>query len=203
MKTALQVFISLCLLVYPSQILANEVYERNQTDISKIEKYLNNIKYLGATFLQESQDSLITYGKFYLSRPGKMRIEYKEPSEILIVVNGGVLTYQDVELEETSYLRTNSTPASLLTRKNISFSAKDIEVTNFTREKGLIKLSLLKKNKQEAGEFTLTFSENPIKFIKMQAKDDMDQIVTITLEKHDFVTKIDNKLFIIKNSQLP
>ncbi len=145
----------------------------------------------------------MTYGKFYLSRPGKMRIEYKEPSEILIVANGSVLTYQDVELEETSHLRTNSTPASLLTRKHISFSAKDIKITNFIKKNGLMELSLIKKNKQEAGEFTLIFSENPIKFIKMEVKDDMDQIVTITLEKHDFISRIDNKLFIIKNSQLP
>ncbi len=183
--------------------LSGEISNKYKDDINKIENYFNNIKYLSSIFLQESSDGSVTYGKFYLSRPGKMRIEYQEPSEIVIVVNGGVLTYQDVELEETSYLRTNSTPASFLTRKNISFFAKDIEITNISKKNDIIRVSLIKKNKKEAGEFTLVFQENPIKFLKMEVKNDMDQITAITLENHDFKSKISKKLFIIKNNQLP
>ena len=106
-------------------------------------------------------------------------------------------------MEETSYLRTNSTPASFLTRKNISFWAKDIEVTNFKKEDGLIYVSLVKKNKKEAGEFTLIFQNNPIKFVRMEVSDDLDQVTQVTLRNHYFKTKIDNKLFFVKNDQLP
>lgn len=182
---------------------SSKILAKHKKDFIKIEKYLQNIKNLTAKFIQESPDESIAVGKFYLSRPGKMRIEYITPTPLIITVNGSVLSYKDVELEETSYLRTNSTPASFLTRKNISFWAKDIEVTNFKKEDGLIYVSLVKKNKKEAGEFTLIFQNNPIKFVRMEVSDDLDQVTQVTLRNHDFKTKIDNKLFFVKNDQLP
>jgi outer membrane lipoprotein-sorting protein len=192
------------LLLSPLTLRAGEsILNKNQQDIRVIESYLQGIKYLSSSFIQEAPDGSFITGKFYLSRPGKMRIEYSKPSNILVVVNGSVLAYQDLELEETSYLRTNSTPASFLTRKKISFSAKDIEVTNFSKDDKLLSVSLVKKNKKEAGEFTLVFNRSPIKFLRMEVKDDSEQLTRVTLGGHDFKTKINNKLFIVKNSQLP
>lgn len=182
---------------------ASNLISQNQQDFKKIENYLQNIKYLTATFTQESPDGSVMSGKFYLSRPGKMRIEYTEPSIILVVVNGNVLTYQDVELDETSYLTTSTTPASFLIKKNISFDADDVEVTNFKKKDGIIRISLIKKNKAEAGEFTLIFDENPVRFLRMEVKDDMDQVTKVILKDHNFNDKIEDKLFVIKNKQLP
>ena len=85
---------------------------RNKSDLTQIENYLNNIKFLNASFIQESSTGEISKGKFLLSRPGKMRVEYDKPTPLLIIANGSVLAYTDLELEETSYLSTNSTPAS-------------------------------------------------------------------------------------------
>jgi outer membrane lipoprotein-sorting protein len=182
---------------------SNALIRENNEELSLIADYLQNIKYLSSEFLQTSPDSEEISGRFYLSRPGKMRIEYHQPSNILVVVNGSVLSYQDVELEEISYLRTNSTPASFLTRKNISFSAKDIEVTKYTKKNNIISVSLIKKNKKEAGEFTLVFQERPIKFLRMEVQDDLEQVTQITLKNHNFKKKIDNRLFVVKNNQLP
>ena len=88
-------------------------------DISAIEYYLNNIKNISAKFNQITSSGAISSGKFYLSRPGKMRVEYDDQPPIVIIVNKAVLTYYDKELDEESNLRTNNTPASFLTRKNI------------------------------------------------------------------------------------
>src|SRR4051812_8079030 len=51
-----------------------------QTELNEIENYLQNIKYLSANFLQKSPDGNVVEGKFYLARPGKMRIEYNGTS---------------------------------------------------------------------------------------------------------------------------
>jgi len=193
----------LVIFLFSFQVNANDLIKKNKTDLKRIENYLQNIKNLRANFIQTSPDGTYVLGKFYLKRPGKMRIEYVVPTPILITVNGGVLAYKDVELEEVSYLRTNSTPASFLTRKKIDFSAKDIQVTNFAKENNLMKVSLVKKNKKEAGEFTLIFENNPINFLRMEVKDDMDQVTKVTLEDHDFKGEIDSQLFYIKNPQLP
>ncbi len=173
------------------------------TDLEKVETYLNNIENLTAKFAQETSDGNSAQGKLYLSRPGKMRVEYDGQQKILIIVNGSVLSYTDLELDETSYLGTNTTPASFLTRANISFSAKDVEITAVKKSEHQIKISVMKKNRKEAGEFSVIFATNPLKFIKMEVKNDLDQITSITLKDADFSSSIANSLFVIKNKNLP
>ena len=158
---------------------------------------------MNASFIQESSTGEISKGKFLLSRPGKMRVEYDKPTPLLIIANGSVLAYTDLELEETSYLSTNSTPASFLTRKNFSFSAKDVEITNFVKSDNLIKVGIVKKNKKEAGVFSLIFTANPLRFIKMEVKNDLDEITKVSFVTAKFDQAIDNKMFVIKNKNLP
>lgn len=174
--------------------------ESYKEDLARVENYLNSIKELSAKFMQLSGDGEMVEGRFYLSRPGKMRIEYLGSSKVLIVVNGAILAYKDLELDETSYLTTNSTPASFLTRNNISFAAKDIEITEVVKSDSSIKVSLLKKNRKEAGEFSLIFTTEPLQFLKMEVKNDLGEIVTVDLEDMNFNPKIDSKIFSVKNT---
>jgi outer membrane lipoprotein-sorting protein len=132
-----------------------------------------------------------------------MRIEYGKPAPVLIIANGSVLAYTDLELEETSYLATNSTPASFLTRQHFSFAAKDVEITGFSKTADLIRVSVVKKNKKEAGEFSLIFQTNPLKFVKMEVKNDLDETTKVSFTTSKFGMPIDDKLFVIKNKNLP
>lgn len=175
-------------------------FDEYGADLAQIELYLNNIKNLSAKFIQETSGGNVAEGKFYLSRPGKMRIEYLAQPKIIIAVNGSVLSYYDVELDEVSRLSTNTTPASFLTRENISFAAKDVEITNIKKSAGQIKVSVMKKNRKEAGEFSLIFATNPLRFIKMEVKNDLDQIIGVTLTDVDFKSPISDKMFVIKKS---
>ncbi len=174
-----------------------------KNDLETVESYLNNIKNLSAKFTQKSANGTVE-GKFYLSRPGKMRVEYINEPKILIVVNGAVLSYKDLELDEVSNLSTNTTPASFLTRQNISFSAKDVEITNVVKNNDSIIISLIKKNRTEAGEFTLTFKTQPaLGFAKMQVTNDLDETTSITLHDVSFPENISDNLFVIRNKNLP
>ncbi len=181
----------------------DSLLQQYSSDLGKIEGYLNSIQNLTARFLQETSEGNLAEGKLYLSRPGKMRVEYNGQQKVLIIVNGSVLTYTDIELDETSYLTTNSTPASFLTRANISFSAKDVEITDVKKTTDQIKISVMKKNRKEAGEFSLIFSNNPLRFVKMEVKNELDQITSITFKDSDFSKPISNNLFVIKNKNLP
>lgn len=177
--------------------------QKYKSDLAEIEVYLNNIHDFSARFVQKS-DSSTAKGTFYLSRPGKMRVEYDNEPKILIVVNGSVLTYKDLELDEISSLNTNTTPASFLTRANISFSAKDVDVTNVKKDNDYITVSVVKKNRLEAGEFSLTFKRIPnLQFVKMEVKNDLGQTTSITLENSDFTKNLSDNLFVIRNKNLP
>ena len=182
------------------QGFAASPWKSYESDLSQIELYLNNIKNLSAKFVQETSDGNIAEGKFFLSRPGKMRIEYETNPKILIAVNGAILSYFDVELDEISRLSTNTTPASFLTRPNISFNAKDVEITNVKKSANQIKVSVMKKNRKEAGEFSLIFATNPLRFSKMEVKNDLEQIISVTLSEIDFLSPIPDKIFVLKKA---
>lgn len=179
-----------------------QIFEANKEVLQNVESYLNNIHNFSADFSQQSPEGVNSNGKFFLSRSknasGKMRIQYSSDPKVIIVVNGATLSYYDVELDEVSQLSTNTTPASLLTRPNISFSAKDVELTGVLEKDETIRISLMKKNRKEAGEFSLIFKANPIEFSKMEVKDDLGQIVHITLSNIDFHSPIAANKFILK-----
>jgi outer membrane lipoprotein-sorting protein len=202
-KIANYLRIILCVVGYFAflqQGLAAASWKSYESDLSQIELYLNNIKNLSAKFVQETSDGNIAEGKFFLSRPGKMRIEYETNPKILIAVNGAILSYFDVELDEISRLSTNTTPASFLTRPNISFNAKDVEITSVKKSANQIKVSVMKKNRKEAGEFSLIFATNPLRFSKMEVKNDLEQIISVTLSEIDFLSPIPDKIFVLKKA---
>lgn len=178
----------------------NKYLQQYPNELSKIENFLNNIENLSSRFVQNSNGKNVE-GKFFLSRnknsSGKMRIEYLNEPKILIIVNGAVLTYQDIELDEVSRLSTNTTPASFLTRPKISFSAKDVEITNVKSANNELRVSVMKKNRKEAGEFSLVFRNEPFEFIRMEVKNDLEQIISVQLKNIDFQSKISDKLFVI------
>ncbi len=179
---------------------AEKDFDIYKVELEQIENYLNNIKNLSAKFTQETSDGSFVEGKFFLSRPGKMRVEYLAKPKIVIVVNGSILSYFDVELDEVSRLSTNTTPASFLTRDKISFFAKDVALTDVKKSANQIKVSVMKKNRKEAGEFSLVFNTNPLRFIKMEVKNDLDQIIDVVLSETDFVSPISDKMFVVKKS---
>ncbi len=192
---------------FASEKSSQKLLTENFQDLQLIESYLNNISTLSAKFTQKSEEGGAVEGKFFLSRSsdssGKMRVEYLAQPKVVIVVNGSILSYLDVELDELSHLSTNTTPASFLTRPNISFSAKDVELTDVKKFDDKIKVSVMKKNRKEAGEFSLVFKANPLQFIKMEVKNDLGQVVQVTLSSIDLTTPIPNHLFVIKNKILP
>jgi outer membrane lipoprotein-sorting protein len=195
------IFVTFAKITYAAEKI--DFLKEYSKELAQVENYLNNISTLSAKFIQETSNKPNLEGKFFLSRPGKMRIEYLYDPKIIIVVNGSVLAYHDVELDEISNISTNTTPASFLTRENISFSAKDVEVTNVKKSSDQIKISLVKKNRKEAGEFSLIFTNNPLRFLKMEVKNDLDQVITVTLRDLNFSNELPKNLFIIKNKNLP
>ncbi len=195
-------FFCLFLSIFNNCYAVEDYLKNNKRELAKIENYFNNIKNLKSDFIQRSQGGAAV-GRFYLSRPGKMRVEYINQPNVLIVVNGAILTYKDLELNEVSRLRTNTTPASLLTRKNISFSAKDVKIVEFKKDPEHIIVAIIKKNKPEAGKFRLIFKREPFGFAKMEVEDDLGRKTSITLNNVSFPSYLDNDLFIIKSNNLP
>lgn len=104
--------------------LLTPAYAEETSPIAQLKAILHSSATLSADFRQVSlnksgKPAQTSYGKFYLSRPGKFRWNYEKPFVQEIVSNGGKVWFYDADLEQVTVKKLDdslgSTPALLLT----------------------------------------------------------------------------------------
>ena len=63
--------------------------------LESLSKYLTNLKFLKANFLQLNADGSEASGIILMKRPGRMRFEYDKPDNTLVLVAAGALAIFD------------------------------------------------------------------------------------------------------------
>ncbi|KAF0142468.1 MAG: Outer membrane lipoprotein-sorting protein [Rhodospirillaceae bacterium] len=165
-----------------------------QEILLQVETYLNNVGTVRARFLQVSGTGVYAEGTVFLSRPGRMRLEYDPPSPLLIVADGRHLIYYDAKLEQTSYIGLETTPAGILLRVPVRLKG-DVTVMAIHRVPGAVEVSLIQTRDPSAGELTLLFSEKPFALKQWRVRDAQGQTVTVSLYDAETDVKLDPKLF--------
>ncbi len=130
-------------------------------DIRRIQEYLNSIHTVAARFIQVEPDGRWAQGRFYLSRPGNMRIEYDPPVPILMVASGIWVVVYDSELKQTSYMPLDATPAEFLVRERLDV-LDEFNVIDIERGPNVIRVTLEPKGGVTSGRIRLTFGDNPL-----------------------------------------
>lgn len=167
----------------------------DRQELGRVEGYLNEIGTLKGRFLQVAPSGATSEGDLYLSRPGKLRLQYDPPVPILVVATGTWLVYHDSELKQTSYVLLNSTPAGILVRRNLVLEGGDVTVTRVERKAGLTAVSLVQTEDAAAGEITLVFTQQPFQLRQWKVKDPQGQITTVSLFDAQPGVALDGKLF--------
>lgn len=166
-----------------------------QQDIDKADAYLNAITTLKAHFLQAAPNGDISEGTVYLSRPGRLRLEYDPPSPILVVTHGTFLVYYDKSLNQTSYVDVDSTPAGVLVKAKVKLDQDDLQVTKVSRKDGLVLITVTKRDEASQGAITLIFTEEPFQLRQWKVLDQQGQITTVTLSDAHPGVSLDKALF--------
>jgi len=179
---------------------ANEIVNKNIKDIQKIEGYLNTVKYFSSNFIQNDNISnVLSEGKFYLSRPNKLRLEYKNPSEILLITNNKSTVYYDVELDELTKIPTKKTPIHFLTQDKFDFQNDKMEVVDFSKKENEMILSLVEKGNEKQGSISLIFQKKPMQLQGISVKNELGQEIIINFHSIVVNSQVQDKLFVFKN----
>ena len=80
----------------------SHAYEKDQLIYLKIENFFKNLQTLEANFIQVSPSGDVSNGKIYLDLPGKMRIDYENPNNLLITCQGFWIVIQDRDNKTTN-----------------------------------------------------------------------------------------------------
>lgn len=128
-------------------------------EIQKAEAYFQGLKTAQANFIQTSPGGSQLRGKFYLSRPGKLRFEYDPPNKDFVVADGLFIYFYDSQMKQQSNAPISQTLADFLLRKNLKLSG-DLKVTKIMHSGGLVQITVIQRQDPTSGSLVLAFSED-------------------------------------------
>lgn len=165
------------------------------SDIQRVEEYLTDLYSIVADFNQVDAGGGVAEGKFYLKKPGKMRWEYKPPTPILLVSNGKVMTYYDSELDQVNYIAFDDTLAGFLAQEKITLTSKSAQLVDFVAKEGVIRATIVQRQKPDEGSLTLEFSDKPLQLRQMVVTDARGQRTNIQLQNATYGENLPDSLF--------
>lgn len=168
--------------------------EADRVDVGRIEDYLNGLSTVKASFQQYTNSEGLAFGRIYLRRPGRMRVEYDPPSEIILVADGTLLSYYDSELNHIEQVPLKLSPMWFLLRDKVRLGG-DVTVTQFKRNADNILIGLVQSDEPDAGSVVLEFGDKPLELRQWTIVDPAGTEVRVGLYDAEFGGQLANELF--------
>lgn len=175
--------------------------DQDRQDIRRIEAYLNELRSLTAGFSQISDQGGIAQGRIYLQRPGRLRLDYADPTPLLVIAARGQIIQHDRELKQTTYLPLTASPAAILLREQVALSG-DVTVASVERGAGVLRISLVQTEDPRAGRLTLVFRDGPLQLANWVVVDAQGATTRVNLSNIQSGAAIDQKLFEFRDDPL-
>ncbi|PPR35239.1 MAG: Outer-membrane lipoprotein carrier protein [Alphaproteobacteria bacterium MarineAlpha6_Bin3] len=171
-----------------------KIFSLDDQLIYQLENYLNKFNNISSQFIQSSPNGKQESGIILISKPGKLRIEYKNDSKLLIIADGKWLHYFDIDLNEIQSVVIEKSPAWILLKGKINLK-KDFNVQKLSKNKGKITLTLTDKNIENFKKVELIFSSTPLKLKKWIITDNQEGETIVALINTKKVKRFSSKTF--------
>ncbi len=122
-----------------------------------IADHFASVKTMMGEFVQLSPDGNQVAGKFFISRPGKLRFNYEKPSAVRVISDGKNLAVGNQKLKTWSLYPLRTTPLKLLLSDKIDLSSKTVK--SVTEDENLT--TIVMGNKSIFGKSTITMMFDP------------------------------------------
>ena len=168
--------------------------EQKQLISSQIGNFFENLVTLEANFIQVSPSGDISDGKIYLDLPGKLRIDYENPNNLLITSQGFWIVIQDRESKTTNNIPLDSTPFSLLLKNKFNLKNEKFKI-EYVISSGIVTLKIKSKKNDKQGGLVLEFSEKPFNLKKWIILDTFGESTTVLIQNAKYNEKLSHLLF--------
>jgi outer membrane lipoprotein-sorting protein len=173
---------------------AAQLTDTDRADIARVEQYLNGISSMKASFQQFTESEGLAFGRIYLRRPGKLRVEYDPPSEILLVADGLLISYYDAELDHLEQAPLRLSPMWFLLRNDVKLGG-DVTVTSFQKSADTIQIGLVQSDEPDAGSVLLELGDRPMELRQWTITDSAGTRVRVGLYNTEFGIPLSGALF--------
>ena len=172
-------------------VFMSAAHAQTSADIQKIENYLNSMTSMKADFVQMASNGSTSEGVLYISKPSKIRMEYAQPTDVLIVGNGDEVIFNDKELDQVTNIDYDDIPGTKILTGNIKIDGQNLKVTDFYKDSGSTTITLEYAKAKDMGPITLVFNNSPFELKQWKIID--PQSVEVTISLYDIVSPVDLK----------
>lgn len=163
-------------------------------EVTRAEKYLQNLHTAKADFIQSSSLGSRLSGQFYLDRPGKLRFNYNEVEDF-VVADGVFVYFYDSQLGSQSNAPIGQTLADFLLRKDLSLHG-DLMVTKLYKKDDKVFITVVQKDDPSVGQVELIFNEIPYSLAAWRVTDAQGEVTEVQLKNLQTGVKFaDSNLF--------
>ena len=165
----------------------------DESELTTLSSKLNALTTLQAKFSEIDPQGTAT-GRFYLSRPGGVRVEYDPPRKVLVIANDRVVSVQDRKTGNPYRVGVSQTPLKLLLKPNIDLK-RDADIRDIHREGGMLYMTAAQTKGYGQGQVTFVFSEPDLQLQRWIATDPTGAQTMVTLNSVEQGVALNKSLF--------
>ncbi len=205
MKKLLVIIYFLTYLLSINFVFAENNFSNKEKEIiKKVNKYFFELKTIKSNFIQYSDfDGSTAEGIFYILKPNKLRFEYTTPFKNLLITNGKITTFYEMDLDEISNIPTTNTPLSFLLqeKQNLETINSNILAIEENEDKNLV---IKTENIQDKNKYFIDyiFDKNIENLKGINFMDKNQQSINLTFFNLNKNIELNKELFLFKNPRL-
>ncbi len=155
----------------------------DRLSLSDLSAYLNSFETAEAKFVQVGDDGSISSGKLYIKRPGRLRLEYDPPNDVLVVAGGGAVVIADPKSNSgPQTFPLWRTPLSIILAKDVDLERADM-VTGHEFDGETTLVTAQDPENPDYGNIRLVFTSDPIELREWITTDGFGERTTVYLQQ--------------------
>jgi outer membrane lipoprotein-sorting protein len=135
---------------------AEAITDDERAVLSEISAKLSTIDTMDGEFIQFNPNGDQLQGRFFISRPGRVRFQYDPPTTVSVIADGKSVLVFDKKLQTYDIWPLSQTPLRLLLDKDLNLAVTD-KVTRVGVAPDLVEVELQDETRFSAGTLNLIF----------------------------------------------
>ncbi len=162
--------------------------------LSEISAKLLSIDTMDGEFVQYNPNGDQLQGKFFISRPGRVRFQYDPPTTVSVIADGKSVLVFDKKLQTYDIWPLSQTPLRLLLDKSLDLATTD-KVTRVGVAPDLVEVELHDETRFSAGTLDLIFDHTNYELRQWTVTDQQGLQTMVALYNVETGKPLDSSLF--------
>jgi outer membrane lipoprotein-sorting protein len=171
--------------------------------VDRVNNYLSSMRVLSGKFIQVAPDGRRTQGDFHISKPGKVRFEYDDPSPIELIADGQSVVVRDRRLATQDVYPLSQTPLRFLLADHVDLT-KDTNLVAVSSDDMYVTVVVEEKNGLAGtSRLMIMFSAKDMQLKQWTVTDPQGYATTVAVYNLDSSKRPDPGMFKIDYTRYP